>query len=204
MDTKEDINLGEEEFSIDMEIVKQNPSLPNGCEITSLTMVLNYLGYDVTKETMSDEYLPKAPVGKANYFNEFVGNPRDEDAYGCYAKPIVAAANAYLASVGSKYKAYDYTGSDFSDLLKKVKEGTPVIVWTAYHMDTDPYISAEWTVDGEYLPWKANMHCVVLRGYNGKTNRVSIVNPAGGFQSINMDTFIKRFKQFYSQAVVIE
>ncbi|MDY3256762.1 MAG: C39 family peptidase, partial [Ruminococcus callidus] len=33
--------------SINVEAVLQNPELPTGCEITSLTTVLNYWGYDV-------------------------------------------------------------------------------------------------------------------------------------------------------------
>lgn len=34
---------------LDVECVLQNPELPTGCEITALTTVLNYLGYNVDK-----------------------------------------------------------------------------------------------------------------------------------------------------------
>ena len=39
--------------------IAQNPELPTGCEITSLTMVLNYLGYNVSKTYMADNYLDR-------------------------------------------------------------------------------------------------------------------------------------------------
>ena len=32
---------------LDAQPILQNPELPTGCEITSLTMAMNYLGYDV-------------------------------------------------------------------------------------------------------------------------------------------------------------
>ena len=37
----------------------QYPDLPTGCETTSLTMVLNYLGYPVDKLDLADHYLDK-------------------------------------------------------------------------------------------------------------------------------------------------
>ena len=49
---------------LNVKCVLQNPELPTGCEITALTIVLNYLGYDVDKLTMADKYLDKGPVGK--------------------------------------------------------------------------------------------------------------------------------------------
>ena len=33
----------------DFEIIYQEPELPTGCEITALTMVLHYYGFDVDK-----------------------------------------------------------------------------------------------------------------------------------------------------------
>ena len=42
---------------LDVECVLQNPELPTGCEITSLTEVLNYLGYGIDKETLARNYL---------------------------------------------------------------------------------------------------------------------------------------------------
>lgn len=204
MDVAENISMAKENVQLDVTNISQYPSLPNGCEVTSLAIVLNYLGYDITKEELSDNYLPKAPIGEADFYEEFVGEPRADDSYGCYSDVIVNTANSFLMARSSEYRAVNYSGSDFETLLEKIKEGKPVIIWTAYHMNQEPYFTAEWIVDGEYLPWKANMHCMVLRGYNTENGTVSVANPAGRYESYDMKLFIKRYKQFYSQAVVIE
>lgn len=200
----EDILLDEERVKLPVGHISQMPSLPNGCEITSLATVLNYLGFSVTKEKLSDDYLAKAPVGKANFYEEFVGDPRKNNSYGCYAKPIVDAANGYLSAAGSSLVAYDYTGSSFLALLLKVREGKPVILWATSYINQDPEFTTEWIVDGEYLVWKGNLHCMVLIGYDTLQGTVIVSDPMRGIEEYDMTTFIKRFKQFYSQAVIIE
>ena len=125
---------------VNVKTVLQNPELPTGCEVTSLTMVLNYLGYEVSKLTIADEYLPKENVN-CDPYNVFCGNPRSKNAYGCFAPVIVKAANKYLESVGSDYKAVDITGSSPSQLYEYVKQGIPVLVWATIGM-VDTYVSA--------------------------------------------------------------
>ncbi len=44
--------------TIPVNCILQNPELPTGCEATSLTMVLNYWGYTVSKVTIAGQYLP--------------------------------------------------------------------------------------------------------------------------------------------------
>ena len=204
MPLTEDIVMAEERVELPVKYIPQNPGLPNGCEITSLATVLNYLGFGVSKEKLSDDYLPKAPVGKANYYEEFVGDPRSTNAYGCYAAPVIKAANDYLEAVGSDLRAVDRTGSSFQSLLQTVRGGKPVIVWATSYMNSEPEITAEWIVDGEYLPWKGNLHCMVLTGYDILQGKVIVSDPLRGIREYDMTTFIKRFKQFYSQAIVIE
>lgn len=204
MELTEEINLNKERVTLDAKNILQNPSLPNGCEITSLAIVLNYMGFNVTKENLSDNYLDKKPVGEANFYYEFVGNPRSSSGYGCYAGAIVAAANKYLSEQGSTEKAVDYSGCSFADVLWKVREGKPVIVWVTTPITSDPGYTTEWIVDGEYLVWKANLHCVVVTGYDTNTGKVIVSDPLSGKKEYDMELFIKRFKQFYSQAVVIE
>ena len=94
MELEEEITLDKERVVLEVEYISQYPSLPNGCEITSLATVLKFLGFEVTKEELSERFLPKAPVGEANFYEEFVGDPKDKDAYGCYAQAIVLAGNA--------------------------------------------------------------------------------------------------------------
>lgn len=204
METTEEISFESEPVLLDVKYISQFPSLPNGCEITSLATVLNYYGFDVSKDTLSREYLPKKGEGKANFYFEFVGDPSSRNSFGCYADAIVTAADNYLFSKDTTLCAHNLTGSSFSDLLLKVKNNIPVIVWTAAFLETDPGYSNEWIVDGEYLIWKTNLHCEVIIGYNLENNIVIVSDPMRGIQEYDMDLFIKRYKQFYSQAVTIE
>lgn len=80
-----------EKYQINVTNILQNPSLPTGCEITSLTMVLNYYKYSVSKETMADNYLPysvdfgfleNGQKYGPDFRTTFAGNPRS--AYGLW------------------------------------------------------------------------------------------------------------------------
>lgn len=57
----------------DFEWLGQYPELPTGCEITSLTSVLNYYGYDVDKEVMADDYLEK---GSGSFYKNVSWKPK--------------------------------------------------------------------------------------------------------------------------------
>lgn len=184
--------------------LSQYPELPNGCEITSLAAVLNYYEFGVDKTTLSDVYLPKAPVGQADFYQEFVGNPRDDDAYGCYSPVIVATANSYLPSVGSSMSARDLTGSSPEGLYALIDEGRPVIVWATRYMEPGHY-SVTWNVGGQSLTWYTPEHCLVLVGYDEDNGAVQLADPmVGDIVDYDMDVFEQRYAELKNQAVVIE
>lgn len=204
MPLTEEITLPKEKVLLDVPYISQFPSLPNGCEITSLAIVLNYLGFEVSKDTLSEDYLPKEKAGKANFFEEFVGEPSNRNSYGCYSEAIVTAANNYLSDNESEMRAENLTGCKFQEVMMEVKEGNPVILWGAAYIESEPSFSTEWIVDGEYLKWKTNLHCMVLSGYDLNKNIVYVSDPMRGIKEYDLEEFIKRFKQFYSQAIVIK
>lgn len=181
----------------------QYPELPTGCEITSLTTVLNYLGYPVSKETMADEYLPKCETTTGDYFNYFLGNPRDEYAFGCFASPIVKAANAYLEDQDSQLKAYNYSGYAFDTLLNEINAGSPIILWSTVNLEM-PYVTFEWNVDGKSVEWLAPEHCVVLIGYDLNTKSVTISDPEKGIIQCSMPVIETLYEKMSRQAVVVK
>lgn len=202
-DYDEKVELPQKRLELELKLFLQNPELPNGCEITSLAMVLDYLGYKVDKCILADDYLPKGPYGKANFYEEYIGNPRDKDGLGCYAPVIVDAANKFLQSRSSSYCARDYTGTDFYEVINQLEAGNPSIVWISSYMDVEPRLTTKWMIDGESLVWKSNLHCVVVSGYDGQKGTIITYDPLYGITEYDLDLFVKRFKQYYSQVVIL-
>lgn len=74
----------------DFPLIMQMPELPTGCEITALTMTLNYYGFQIDKVTMATKYLPTLPSADVyvtedgilygNDMNQFfIGDPASEN-----------------------------------------------------------------------------------------------------------------------------
>ena len=188
--------------------VMQTPELPNGCEITALTIVLNYYGFSVDKLTMADTYLPKEEdTYTADFYKTFAGNPRNQwRAFGCYSPVIVKSAEDYLTAVGKRdaYEVSDISGASPEELYLLLDAGCPVVVWMTQYIDATPKILKTWTAaDGEEMNWKHPLHCVVLIGYDRVANTVTIADPLVGIVSHNATTFALRYKQLGTQAVLV-
>ena len=229
---KSDGNVTEEQLSVSEETVNdlpdvyriecyeslnQNPELPTGCEITSLTSVLNYYGCNVDKTTMSDEYLKK---GNGSFYEMFLGNPRDNTSYGCMSQPIVNAANKYFKVNNMSAVAKNISGTDFKEILGMVAQGDPIVIWNTIDM-RQPYESKTFVFNGKEYTWMSPEHCVVITGYDlnknivyimvlyqqlKKRNNLGIVyimDPMEGNITRNLETFQSRYEEMHSQAVYI-
>lgn len=192
--------------SLPVKELLQNPELPSGCEITSLTCLLNYLGFDVTKIEMANKHLKVTPNGGVSYYEYFVGSPYDSNSFGCFAPVIVQAAQSYLSSVGkfSSYAVMDLSGSDPTELYWQVTEGNPVVVWATINMK-EPIERVYWNLpDGTPEMWYIYEHCMVLSGYDLDTGKVEICDPLKGKVQYDMSVFEDRYKKLQSQAVIVK
>ena len=189
----------------------QNPELPTGCEITALTMALNYYGYDVDKTTMAAVYLPTedyevyesvSGVKYGNDLNEyFLGDPFTEEGYVCGTEAIITAADAYLADAGSSLAAVDLTGEDPETLYSLVSMDIPVVVWVTINME-DRYETEGWyTSDGEYVEWSNNDHGAVLIGYD--EDFVVIADPIAGIVGYDREQFESVYEQRGEKSVIL-
>ncbi|WP_010676928.1 C39 family peptidase [Bacillus timonensis] len=204
------IEKGNEMF-IPVKKIMQKPALPNGCEITSLTSILNYHGHNVSHTVMADNYLPKKPFtyenGKrfgANPYEYYVGDPRQQTGgWYSYAPPIVAAGNKYLSEQGSAKKAVDITGSSKEQILNYIKNGTPVVMWVTLDL-SKPKVNSHWYLQGsgEYYAATTNLHVVVLNGVIG--NKVHVMNPLAGQVTYNLDAFFNSYHQMGKHAVIVQ
>lgn len=166
-------------YRIDMEIVLQNPELPTGCEITSLTMVLNYLGFGVTKTELVDGYLTCKEPGTATFKEAFIGSPYDSSSYGCFAPVIIDTANKYLNSNNSGRIVKNLTGSDFDFLLKEVASNHPVIIWTSINQ-VDVYEDYAFTIPEENIEITEDNTVNNEMEYNSENIKINDENYASG------------------------
>lgn len=182
--------------------INQYPDYPTGCESVALTILLNYYGINVTPADIVNR-LPKGNIlytkdGKTYGGNpeiEFVGDPRTKNSFGVYEKPIAQIANQYKPGIKIA------TGTEFSEILKIVATGKPVMVWTSINLAT-AYISSSWIYEptGETIYWKANEHAVVVIGYTD--DKVIISDPVDGkmkYQSLSI--FKERYNYFGKRAL---
>lgn len=192
-------------------IIYQEPELPTGCEITAMTMLMNYYGCSVDKTTMASEYLPTADyncyekdgvtVG-TDFEKYFMGDPFSVSGCVCGTPAVEKAANDYFKENSKGLKAVDISGSTPDELYKHIANGTPVFVLCTIGM-YDRYETQGWlTEDGRYIEWSTNDHGAVLIGYSKTT--VTIADPISGLYETDRKQFEKVFKERNNGCVMIE
>jgi len=205
-DSEENEQQSAERFSykIDIDTIYQNPELPTGCEITSLAIVLNYLGYDISKTQLANDYLEKNYSGKIGFDVAFMGDPTWEDGYGCYAPVIVKAAQKFLNENDMVYSAWNLTGTDFKSLYDYIDRDIPVIVWVSMGLMEVNKRFCFYDKDGRGIYWYDNEHCVVLCGYDKSDNTVIAADPLSGLMKYNADRFEYIYNELEKQAIIIQ
>lgn len=193
-----------DKHSIDVEQIYQEPELPAGCEITSLTMLLNYLGFDIDKVELCDKYLKKNYDYTENFSEAFVGNPKNGTGFGCYAPVIDKTAQKYLTDMKSDLNVYDLSGTKFSDLFSYIADDKPVVIWASMGLVDVRYYNV-WTMedDGEEVWWYENEHCMLLTGYDIKSGTVTVCDPLKGEYTYDMSRFEEIYDELEQQAVTI-
>ena len=186
--------------------ILQNPELPSGCEITSLTMLLNYIGFDADKLDMADNYLPKGESRKSDFSKVFVGDPRSIHGYGCTAGVIITAAENYLSEQENAggWKVKDLTGSEPEELYSYVCKGNPVVVWASIDMEEIVPDYDTWTDGaGNTISWYGGEHCLLLTGYDLDEGIIYVNDPLNGKTTYDMDLFEQRYEEMQRNAIVI-
>lgn len=189
---------------LNVKYLSQLPNMPTGCEITALTTVLNYEGFNVSKETMADKYLETSVIGTKSFYDAFVGSPYDAHSYGCYSPVILKAANKYLTAIGSSKRAYSLNNSELFDLFRYVESGHPVVIWNSSHMNESPTYSTTWYIGGKTYRWLRGEHCMALIGYDLSKNVVIVSDPLQGIMEYDLKTFNQRYIDFFKQAIVVK
>ncbi|MEG2530933.1 MAG: C39 family peptidase [Raoultibacter sp.] len=181
----------------------------NGCEVTSMAMVLQAAGLDVTKEDLAAA-IKKVPLWievdeawvHGNPNEGFVGSldSRDGEAgYSVYHAPVVEVANLYKGSSG--LNVIDLTGQDFDTVLKELKRGHAVwIVTTVNFAPTENWEIWETNAGPMSITW--DVHSVVLTGFDDEH---VFINDPYGEKNVSHDRadFQAAWEQMGKQAVVV-
>lgn len=195
-----------ESVMLDVALIKQNPELRYGCEVTSLAMVLNHAGVNTNKmelyQTIRKDLDPQRKtktgdiVSWGNPAEGFVGDMTGRTAgYAVFDQPMVDLINQKLPE-----RAVNLTNQPFDAVLDHVSKGYPVVVWTTgdYRL---PDRWEQWTHGKQIIKTPLDLHAVVLVGYD-KEN-VYLNDPLSGKKqvAVNKERFIASWKALESRAV---
>lgn len=105
--------------------------MPNGCEATALTMLLQYYGFAADKLSVAYDYIPRSDF-TYTWFSTYGPDPAsayagDPALFGfyCLAPAVAEGANRYLAEQDSTLRAVDISGADGYVLRRSIAQGRP-------------------------------------------------------------------------------
>jgi len=106
----------------DVPLIAQRPELPNGCEITAVTMMLQYAGAKVDKMQMARE-MPRS--SDPNY--GYIGQPWDSTGITIFPPALMNLVEKYTGS------AKNLTGQNFDAIKYQINLGHPVVTWNTLY-----------------------------------------------------------------------
>lgn len=161
-----------DQVHLNVPAISQLPELPRGCEVTSLSMLLNYDGIHADKMKLAQEIKKDHTPHSIKNGKVFFGNPNDGfvgnmysfdvPGFGVYHKPIAELAEKYLPG-----KIKDLTGSSFQELKIHLSDGRPVLVITnTLYQKLDNNLFQTWDTPTGKVTITYNEHAVLLTGYD--------------------------------------
>ena len=195
-----------ESVQIHVNPIQQMPELARGCEVTSLAMLLNHAGLDVSKMTLAEE-IAKNPIpityqnGKvyAGDMNEgFLGDiySFQNDGLGVYHRPIYHLAQQYLGD-----DALNISDFDFEHIYRLLNRGYPVWIITTSTFSPLPESSFQTWYTPDETPMRVTYkeHSVLVTGYD--QNNVYFNDPLSGHSKSKKQNFIAAWEQMGKQAI---
>ncbi|WP_251551452.1 C39 family peptidase [Neobacillus muris] len=190
----------------DVPLVQQMPELARGCEVTSLTMLLQYAGVSVDKLTLAKE-VAAVPF---RYQSGLKGNPNEgfvgdiytfnKSGYGVYHRPIANLADKYLPG-----KIIDLTGQTIDSVYNMVKEGSPVWVITNSRFSKLPESEfSTWNTPSGQVKITYREHSVLIVGYDDTSVYINDPLAEQPYKSVPRESFEASWTQMGSQAISYE
>ena len=192
-----------QEQKLDVPLENQMPDLPNGCEVTSLSMLMNYYGIKVNKNELAEniqhvDFFTDGGKYRGNPNQGFVGHMSIANAGWCvYNGPLYNDARKYTTHIEN------ITGSDFLSLLKLVSNGHPVLIITTTTFNRVNDMQT-WDTNTGKVTVTPSSHACVITGYS-KPKKVVYVNNPYGYknQPVNWKNLQASYNQQGRQALYI-
>lgn len=192
-----------QEQKLDVPLENQMPDLPNGCEVTSLSMLMNYYGVKVNKNELAEniqhvDFFTDCGKYRGNPNQGFVGHMSIANAGWCvYNGPLYNVARKYTTHIEN------ITGSDFLSLLKLVSIGHPVLIITTTTFNRVNDMQT-WDTNTGKVNVTPSSHACVITGYS-KPKKVVYVNNPYGYknQPVNWKNLQASYNQQGRQALYI-
>ena len=192
-----------QEQKLNVPLENQMPDLPNGCEVTSLSMLMNYYGIKVSRNELAEtiQHVDSFTDGgkyRGNPHQGFVGHMTIANAGWCvYNEPLYNVARKYTSHIEN------ITGSDFLSLLKLVSTGHPVMIITTTTFNKVNNMQT-WDTNTGKVNVTPSSHACVITGYS-KPKKVVYVNNPYGYknQPVNWKNLQASYNQQGRQALYI-
>lgn len=162
---------------LNVPLENQWPDLPNGCEVTALSMLLNYYHVKVNKEELAQniKHVPvHNPDGtRGDPHLGFVGDMSEARGGWCvYNEPLYAVARKYTNRIRNA------TGQDFIEILYLVAKGHPVMIITTLSFSRVRDMQT-WQTDQGKVQVTPSSHACVITGYDKNKKIVYVNDPYG-------------------------
>lgn len=162
---------------LNVPLFNQFPDLPNGCEVTSLAMLLNYYQIKVTPNELAEKIvhqpLATADGKRGNPNLGFVGSMSQQNGGWCvYNQPLYHLARQYTK------RAENASGRDFIQIMHLVSDGHPVMIITTLSF-TKVSDMQTWDTDEGEVHVTPSSHACVITGYNKDKGVIYVNDPYG-------------------------
>lgn len=155
-------------------LVRQMPELPRGCEVTSLTMLLNHAGVKANKMTLAKQVKKDPAPLKISKGKKYFGNPNlgfvgdmysfRKPGFGVFNKPVESLANSYMPG-----RIVNLSGQSFDSVLDYVSSGRPVwVINTSWFSYVPSKYWQTWYTPQGVVRITMKEHSVLVTGYDSK------------------------------------
>lgn len=206
------IEIGGDYKPVEIELQLQNPELPNGCEATSLAMLLSSAGLKTDKidaaKAIPTENFSQDEQGRLcapNPEQFYAGRPESKTrGFYAFVPPVQQAANDLFNAAQISLQAKDISGSEFEDIDLLLKNGSPVMLWITIDYGALRYCkNFSWIqtdTKESYIP-VANLHCVIAKYSN---EAYTVFDPIQGEIQIGYQKLKYVYEQMGKRALYVE